>query len=117
MNPLIIIFNPRSADAKHRIPNSILQIGASIHGTYHYEFIDGNLEDNPEKNKEYLANYRKNNPEKVKALYKKWREANPEKYRKIMSVAGKKWRMKNAAKLKKKSLREVTDLRKKKSLW
>ena len=34
-----------------------------------------------------------------------------------MSVAGKKWRMKNAAKLKKKSLREVTDLRKKKSLW
>ena len=49
MNPLIIIFNPRSADAKHRIPNSILQIGASIHGTYHYEFIDGNLEDNPEK--------------------------------------------------------------------
>jgi len=49
VNPLIIIFNPRSADAKHRIPNSILQIGASIHGTYHYEFIDGNLEDNPEK--------------------------------------------------------------------
>ena len=34
-----------------------------------------------------------------------------------MSVAGKKWRMKNATKLKKKSLREDTDLRKKKSLW
>lgn len=42
-----IIFNPRSANGKHRIPNSILQVGASIHGKLDYVFIDGNLEDNP----------------------------------------------------------------------
>lgn len=43
----IIIFNPRSANGKHRIPNSILQVGASIHGKYEYVFIDGNLEKDP----------------------------------------------------------------------
>lgn len=43
----IIIFNPRSADAKHRIPNTILQVGASIHERYNYVFVDGNLENNP----------------------------------------------------------------------
>ena len=40
----IIIFNPKSANSKHRIPNSILQVGASIHGKYEYVFVDGNLE-------------------------------------------------------------------------
>jgi radical SAM superfamily enzyme YgiQ (UPF0313 family) len=43
----IILFNPRSANAKHRIPNSILQVGASIHGKHDYVFIDGNLEKDP----------------------------------------------------------------------
>lgn len=43
----VILFNPRSAKAKHRIPNSILQIGASIHGRYDYVFVDGNMENNP----------------------------------------------------------------------
>ncbi len=42
-----IIFNPRSADAKHRIPNSILQVGSSIDGKFPYDFVDGNLEDDP----------------------------------------------------------------------
>ncbi len=51
----IIIFNPRSANSKHRIPNSILQVGASIHGIYEYVFVDGNIEANPfEKIKNYL---------------------------------------------------------------
>jgi len=45
----IILFNPRSATAKHRIPNSILQVGAAIHGKYDYVFVDGNLEKNPWK--------------------------------------------------------------------
>lgn len=45
----IILFNPRSADAKHRIPNSILQVGASIEGKYEYFFVDGNLEKDPEQ--------------------------------------------------------------------
>jgi anaerobic magnesium-protoporphyrin IX monomethyl ester cyclase len=43
----IILFNPRSANFKHRIPNSILQIGASIHEKYEYIFVDGNLEKDP----------------------------------------------------------------------
>ena len=47
MRRKIIIFNPRSANGKHRIPNSILQVGASIHGKYEYVFVDGNLEENP----------------------------------------------------------------------
>ncbi len=40
----VLLFNPRSANAKYRIPNSILQIGASIHGLFDYVFVDGNLE-------------------------------------------------------------------------
>jgi len=40
----IILFNPRSANSKHRIPNSILQVGASLEGKYDYLFVDGNLE-------------------------------------------------------------------------
>lgn len=52
----VILFNPRSANSKHRIPNSILQVGASIHGKYEYVFIDGNLETDPWKKIEsYLA--------------------------------------------------------------
>jgi radical SAM superfamily enzyme YgiQ (UPF0313 family) len=43
----VIIFNPRSANSKHRIPNSILQIGASIEGIYDYHFVDGNLKSDP----------------------------------------------------------------------
>ncbi len=43
----VILFNPRSARAKHRIPNSILQVAASIHGKYDYIIIDGNLEEDP----------------------------------------------------------------------
>ena len=40
----VILFNPRSAKSKHRIPNSILQVGASLEGKYEYVFVDGNLE-------------------------------------------------------------------------
>lgn len=43
----VILFNPRSATAKHRIPNSILQVGASIQGKRHYVFVDGNKESDP----------------------------------------------------------------------
>ena len=47
MTNKIILFNPRSANSKHRIPNSILQVGASIHGKYDYVFVDGNMEKDP----------------------------------------------------------------------
>jgi radical SAM superfamily enzyme YgiQ (UPF0313 family) len=46
---MIILFNPRSANSKHRIPNSILQIGASIEGKYDYVLVDGNMESDPWK--------------------------------------------------------------------
>jgi anaerobic magnesium-protoporphyrin IX monomethyl ester cyclase len=51
----VILFNPRSARSKHRIPNSILQVGASIHGKFDYVLVDGNLEKDPwRKIREYL---------------------------------------------------------------
>lgn len=43
----VVLFNPRSGNAKHRIPNSILQVGASIHGKFDYVLVDGNLEKDP----------------------------------------------------------------------
>ncbi|MBT8381683.1 MAG: radical SAM protein, partial [Ignavibacteria bacterium] len=46
-NNKVILFNPRSANSKHRIPNSILQVGASIEGKFGYVFVDGNLEKDP----------------------------------------------------------------------
>lgn len=49
MKNKVILFNPRSAHGKHRIPNSILQVGASIHGEFDYVLIDGNLEVDPWK--------------------------------------------------------------------
>lgn len=45
----VLIFNPKSANAKHRIPMSILQVGASIHDKFEYVFVDGNLENDPWK--------------------------------------------------------------------
>jgi len=45
----VILFNPRSADAKHRIPNSILQVGGALEGKHKYIFVDGNIETDPLK--------------------------------------------------------------------
>jgi anaerobic magnesium-protoporphyrin IX monomethyl ester cyclase len=56
MKNKVILFNPRSARSKHRIPNSILQVGASIEGKYDFVFVDGNLERDPWKKIEgYLS--------------------------------------------------------------
>jgi len=43
----IILFNPKSAVAKHRIPNSILNIAASVEGKYEWVVVDGNCETDP----------------------------------------------------------------------
>ena len=43
----VLLFNPRSANYKPRIPNSILSIASSIEGSYEYVIVDGNLEDDP----------------------------------------------------------------------
>src|SRR4030095_8536871 len=52
----VLLFNPRSANYKPRIPNSILSIASSIEGLYDYVIVDGNLENDPwEKIYHYLA--------------------------------------------------------------
>jgi anaerobic magnesium-protoporphyrin IX monomethyl ester cyclase len=52
----ILLFNPKSAVAKHRIPNSILNIAASVEGRYEWAIVDGNCEADPlAKIEEYLS--------------------------------------------------------------
>ena len=43
----VLLFNPRSAVRKHRIPNSILNIAASIEGIFDWIIVDGNRETDP----------------------------------------------------------------------
>jgi len=43
----VLLFNPRSAASKPRIPNSILTIAASIEGLVEYVVVDGNMEKDP----------------------------------------------------------------------
>src|ERR1700754_4265030 len=43
----VLLFNPRSAKYKPRIPNSILSIASSIEGLYDYVIVDGNMETDP----------------------------------------------------------------------
>ena len=40
----ILLFNPQSAVAKHRIPNSLMNIAASVEGKYNWVIVDGNCE-------------------------------------------------------------------------
>ena len=52
----ILLYNPKSAVAKHRIPNSIMNIAASVEGIYDWVIVDGNREEHPyEKIRNYLA--------------------------------------------------------------
>src|SRR4249919_3201894 len=52
----VLLFNPRSAKYKPRIPNSILSIASSIEGLYDYVIVDGNMEKDPwEKINLYLS--------------------------------------------------------------
>jgi anaerobic magnesium-protoporphyrin IX monomethyl ester cyclase len=51
----VLLFNPRSADNKYRIPNSILNIAASVDDKYEWVIVDGNCEHDPlEKILSYL---------------------------------------------------------------
>ncbi|MEX6686391.1 radical SAM protein [Danxiaibacter flavus] len=51
----VLLFNPRSANFKYRVPNSILNIAASIEGMYDWVIVDGNRENDPaEKISSYL---------------------------------------------------------------
>ncbi|MGY3215264.1 B12-binding domain-containing radical SAM protein [Mucilaginibacter sp. HD30] len=49
----ILLFNPKSSDAKYRIPNSILNIAASVEGKYDWVIVDGNCEANALKKIEH----------------------------------------------------------------
>lgn len=52
----VLLFNPRSANYKPRIPNSILSIASSIDGLREYVIVDGNLEEDPwKKIHQYLS--------------------------------------------------------------
>lgn len=52
----VLLFNPRSANYKPRIPNSILSIASVIDGLYDYVIVDGNLEQDPwQKIHRYLS--------------------------------------------------------------
>jgi anaerobic magnesium-protoporphyrin IX monomethyl ester cyclase len=52
----ILLYNPKSANAKYRIPNSILNIAASVDGKYEWVIVDGNCEaDAWKKIESYLA--------------------------------------------------------------
>ena len=52
----VLLFNPRSANYKPRIPNSILSIASSIEGLHDYVIVDGNMEKDPwEKIHHYLS--------------------------------------------------------------
>ena len=43
----VILFNPKSAIAKYRVPNSIMNIAASVEGQYEWVIVDGNCEEDP----------------------------------------------------------------------
>lgn len=47
MSSELLIFNPRSAPWKHRLPNSILQVAQSVKDLGPIILIDGNMEQNP----------------------------------------------------------------------
>ncbi|MCU0430733.1 MAG: B12-binding domain-containing radical SAM protein [Cytophagaceae bacterium] len=52
----VLLFNPRATNYNPRIPNSILQVAASIDGQYKWYAVDGNLESDPwSKIEHYLS--------------------------------------------------------------
>ena len=54
----VLLFNPRAAESKARVPNSILSIASSIEGKYDYAIVDGNLEKDPLENFTGLSRHR-----------------------------------------------------------
>ncbi len=55
----ILLFNPRAAESRARIPNSILSLAASVQHAFDWVIVDGNLEKNPlEKIFQYLESGR-----------------------------------------------------------
>jgi len=38
----VLLFNPRSANFKYRLPNSLLAVAAAIDNNYEWVIVDGN---------------------------------------------------------------------------
>ena len=56
MKSKVLLYNPKSANGKYRIPNSIMSIAAAIEGKYEWAIVDGNCEhDALAKIESYLA--------------------------------------------------------------
>jgi anaerobic magnesium-protoporphyrin IX monomethyl ester cyclase len=45
----VLLFNPRSANFKYRLPNSLLAVAAAIDSNYEWVIVDGNRENDPEQ--------------------------------------------------------------------
>jgi radical SAM superfamily enzyme YgiQ (UPF0313 family) len=45
----VLFFNPRSANFKYRLPNSLLAVAAAIDKEFEWVIVDGNREENPEQ--------------------------------------------------------------------
>jgi anaerobic magnesium-protoporphyrin IX monomethyl ester cyclase len=45
----VLLFNPRSANFKYRLPNSLLAVAAAIDNNYEWVIVDGNRENDPEQ--------------------------------------------------------------------
>ena len=43
----VLFFNPRSAEAKHRFPNSIMAVAASIDNPFEWALVDVNWDNDP----------------------------------------------------------------------
>ncbi|MDP4148569.1 MAG: radical SAM protein [Bacteroidota bacterium] len=43
----VLLYNPVSAIAKHRVPNSLMNIAASVEGMFEWVIVDGNREPDP----------------------------------------------------------------------
>src|SRR5438876_12200512 len=41
---MIILYNPRAAESKHRMPISILSLAAVFEGQYPWQIVDGNVD-------------------------------------------------------------------------
>ena len=49
---MILLYNPRAAEFKPRLPFSVLSLAAVFEGKYDWKMVDGNLD--PDAGKPYL---------------------------------------------------------------
>ena len=60
--PLILLYNPRVAKpGYHRLPHSLLQLGALLEGRFSYAIVDGNLDQERDRAGEIIDEVRRGN--------------------------------------------------------